>query len=141
MCIIESILTENSTGWFGNSIKDRQALQKVVQSAKCTIRNELPELESIYSMVNRAGPKTGLQMTRTTRTMDFSLILNQVFPLLESKHKVHEEELLALSREDVDYFSCQWYKIDNVLSNSQVKLEGDTLHHPHVGVRGTFIFL
>ncbi|KAK3521210.1 hypothetical protein QTP70_001060 [Hemibagrus guttatus] len=38
------------TDWFGNSTKqDRQALQRVVRSAKCTIRTELPDLETMYS--------------------------------------------------------------------------------------------
>ncbi|KAK3558481.1 hypothetical protein QTP86_018134, partial [Hemibagrus guttatus] len=48
-CSIESILTGSITAWFGNSTKqDRQALQRVVRSAKLTICTELPDLETIY---------------------------------------------------------------------------------------------
>ncbi|KAK1787403.1 hypothetical protein P4O66_002727 [Electrophorus voltai] len=48
-CTIESILTGNITVWFGNSTKqDRQALQRVVRSAECITRTELPDLQTIY---------------------------------------------------------------------------------------------
>ncbi|KAK3568591.1 hypothetical protein QTP86_009402 [Hemibagrus guttatus] len=47
-CTIESILTRSITAWFGNSTKqDRQALQRVVRSAECTIRTMVPDLETI----------------------------------------------------------------------------------------------
>ncbi|KAK1789987.1 hypothetical protein P4O66_002310 [Electrophorus voltai] len=46
---IESILTGNITVWFGNSTKqDRQALQRVVYSAKHMTYTELPDLQTIY---------------------------------------------------------------------------------------------
>ncbi|KAK1802684.1 hypothetical protein P4O66_004184 [Electrophorus voltai] len=48
-CTIESILTGNITVWFGNSTKqDRQALQRVVRSAKRITHTELPDLQTIY---------------------------------------------------------------------------------------------
>ncbi|KAF7694079.1 gastrula zinc finger protein XlCGF28.1-like, partial [Silurus meridionalis] len=49
-CTIESVLTGSITSWFGNStMQDRQALQRVVLSAECTIHTELPNLQDIYS--------------------------------------------------------------------------------------------
>ncbi|KAK1797545.1 hypothetical protein P4O66_000840 [Electrophorus voltai] len=48
-CTIESILTGNITVWFGNSTKqNRQALQRVVHSAKRITHTELPDLQTIY---------------------------------------------------------------------------------------------
>ncbi|KAK3537431.1 hypothetical protein QTP70_009977 [Hemibagrus guttatus] len=62
----ESILMVSNTACFGNSTnQDRQALQRVVRSAKCTIRAKIPDLETIYSkarkiMKDLSHPNNGL---------------------------------------------------------------------------------
>ncbi|KAK3563854.1 hypothetical protein QTP86_002724 [Hemibagrus guttatus] len=81
-CTIESILTGSITAWFGNSTKqDRRALQRVLQSAKRTIRAELPDLETIYN--KQCWPKARKIMK------DPSHPNNSLFSLLRSGKRFH----------------------------------------------------
>ncbi|KAK3573033.1 hypothetical protein QTP86_012229 [Hemibagrus guttatus] len=76
-CTIESILTGSITAWFGNSTKqNRQALQRVVQSAEHTNHAELPDLETICS--KRCWTKARKIMK------DLSHPNNRLFSLLRS---------------------------------------------------------
>ena len=49
-CIIESILTNCVTVWYGNcSVSDRKALQRVVKTAQRIIGSSLPSIEAVQS--------------------------------------------------------------------------------------------
>ncbi len=49
-CTVESILTGCITAWFGNSTAgNRKALQRVVQTARHIVGDELPSLQDIYT--------------------------------------------------------------------------------------------
>lgn len=48
-CVIESVLTNCITVWYGSTtVMDRKRLQKVVKTAQKITRTPLPSLESIY---------------------------------------------------------------------------------------------
>ncbi|KAK3525619.1 hypothetical protein QTP70_001337 [Hemibagrus guttatus] len=107
-CTIESILTGNIANWFGNStMQDRQALQRVVQSAERIIHTKLPDLNSIYSKrcwtkarkkdlsLRRAeGPQPPQQWTV------LSVAVSKALPLPEGQHRETEEKLLPAGYTD-----------------------------------------
>ncbi|KAG5285829.1 hypothetical protein AALO_G00007940, partial [Alosa alosa] len=76
---VESVLTGSIITWYGNStVRDCSTLQRVVRSAECTIRTQLPALQDIYSrrvllraqkiLKDSSHPNNGLFLPLKSRT-------------------------------------------------------------------------